>query len=87
MCNVNILHRFQLSRQSQRGVCFTMPVTLPEATHPHPRVFLFQERSKESRSFKLSEILWMDKILDHPRHHGKPLFVGIYRGSYHSRVS
>ena len=24
-------------------------------------------------------LLWMDEILHHPRHHGRPLFVGIYQ--------
>ena len=32
-------------------------------------------------------ILWMDRILHHPRHHEKPLFVGIYRESSKARVS
>ena len=27
----------------------------------------------------LEVVLWMDTILHYPRHHGKPLFVGIYR--------
>ena len=35
----------------------------------------------------IADILWMDEILHHLRIHGKPLFVGTYRESDHSRAS